>query len=109
MLSNDCKIIQYPNLILYQVSEEVNKTYFNGSELSRIVEEMRIIKCGQGALGLAAIQIGLTKRIILVDEIAMINPKIIMAENEIETEESCLSIRGNISKKKRFDKVRASA
>jgi peptide deformylase len=36
----------------------------------------------------------------------LINPKITKTENEIEVEESCLSLKNITFKKKRFDKIR---
>ena len=60
-------------------------------------------------VGMAANMIGVKKRIIVIARgpmiIAMLNPKILSASGEYETEEGCLSLEGT-RKTKRFRSVR---
>jgi len=61
-------------------------------------------------VGMAANMIGQTKRIIAFDcngkYMVMLNPEIINASGEYETEESCLSLLGGPRKCKRFQKIK---
>ena len=63
-----------------------------------------------GCVGMAANMIGVTKRIIVFDDqgsyMTMLNPEIIKAEGEYETEEGCLSLLGGPRKTKRFRKIK---
>ena len=61
-------------------------------------------------VGMAANMIGFTKRIIAFDcdggYMVMLNPEIINASGEYETEESCLSLLGGPRKTKRYQKIK---
>ena len=61
-------------------------------------------------VGMAANMIGITKCIIAFDcggsYLLMLNPEIISASGEYETEESCLSLLGGPRKTKRFQKIK---
>lgn len=61
-------------------------------------------------VGMAANMIGLCKRIIVFDDngtlSVMLNPEILKASGEYETEESCLSLLGGPRKTKRFQKIK---
>ena len=64
----------------------------------------------EGCVGMAANMIGVCKRIIVFDNegtyMTMLNPEIIKAEGEYETEEGCLSLLGGPRKTKRFRKIK---
>ncbi len=65
-------------------------------------------------VGLAASQVGVSKRIILVDGeedglIVLINPMIIKSEGEVVEEEGCLSVPDIYSQVKRSSKVTVKA
>ena len=64
----------------------------------------------EGCVGMAANMIGVTKRIIAFDNegtyMAMLNPEILKAEGEYETQEGCLSLLGGPRKTKRFRKIK---
>ena len=64
----------------------------------------------EGCVGMAANMIGVCKRIIVFDDngklALMLNPEIITAGEEYETEESCLSLLGGPRKTKRFRKIK---
>ena len=86
--------------VLKQETEPI--TDFN-SELAEIIENMTDAMYDGCGIGLAAPQVGLSKKIIVVDPsfgedenalYGMINPEITATENECELEEGCLSIPG---------------
>ena len=64
----------------------------------------------EGCVGMAANMIGVCKRIIVFDDggklSLMLNPEIIKASGEYETEEGCLSLLGGPRKTKRFQKIK---
>ena len=75
--------------------------------LDDMVETMR---AANGA-GLAAPQVGVLRRIVVVETeedglFQLINPKIIAYSGEQETEEGCLSLLGGPRKTKRFEKIK---
>ena len=61
-------------------------------------------------VGMAANMIGVTKRIIAVNDegklLLMLNPEILKASGEYETEEGCLSLLGGPRKTKRYQKIK---
>ncbi len=61
-------------------------------------------------VGMAANMIGVKRRIIVFDDggtpALMLNPEILKAEGEYETEEGCLSLLGGPRKVKRFRKIK---
>ena len=61
-------------------------------------------------VGMAANMIGITRRIIAFDcegsYMVMLNPEIITAAEEYQTEEGCLSLLGGPRKTKRFRKIK---
>ena len=63
-----------------------------------------------GCVGMAANMIGVCKRIIVFDDGGklelMLNPEIIKASGEYETQEGCLSLLGGPRKTKRFHKIK---
>ena len=63
-----------------------------------------------GCVGMAANMIGVCRRIIVFDDggklTLMLNPEIIKASGEYETEEGCLSLLGGPRKTKRFRKIK---
>ena len=63
-----------------------------------------------GCVGMAANMIGVCKRIIAFDNagayMVMLNPEIVKAAGEYETEEGCLSLLGGPRKAKRYEKIK---
>ena len=83
-------------------------------EILNLVKDMAETMYTDSGVGLAAPQVGVSKRIILVDGeedglIVLINPKIIQSEGEVVEEEGCLSVPGIYSKVKRSSKVTIKA
>ena len=64
----------------------------------------------ENCVGMAANMIGIYKRIIVFDDAGklsvMLNPEILKAEGEYDTEEGCLSLLGGPRKTKRFRKIK---
>ena len=64
----------------------------------------------EDCVGMAANMIGITRRIIVFQEGSgcslMLNPEILKAEGEYETEEGCLSLLGGPRKCRRFRKIK---
>ena len=72
--------------------------------------------CGVAFLGLAATQVDVHKRLIVIDvskdrnePLVFINPEILSREGETVTEEGCLSVPGIFDQVKRAAKVRVRA
>lgn len=94
----DLRIIHYPDPRLRQVCEPV--TRFDG-ELTALVQRMfELMETGKG-VGLAASQVGVTKRVIVVnptgepgDNQVFVNPAIHEPHGSVEAEEGCLSLPG---------------
>lgn len=63
-----------------------------------------------GCVGMAANMIGICTRIIVFDcegsYMTMLNPEIVKASGEYETEEGCLSLLGGPRKTKRYQKIK---
>ena len=105
------KIVHYPDPILTTPAEPV--TDF-GPRLADVVEEMFLTMYQERGVGLAAPQVGISKRIFVVNcaedqppegEIALINPELVSVEGEQYGDEGCLSFPGLYAKKKRPMKV----
>ncbi|MCB9935640.1 MAG: peptide deformylase [Planctomycetes bacterium] len=105
------KIRKYPDPILTNKAEPVTEF---GPRLEQIVEEMFLTMYQEHGVGLAAPQVGISKRIFVVNcekdqppdgEIALINPEIVSVEGEQYGDEGCLSFPGMFAKKKRPMKV----
>jgi peptide deformylase len=86
------EIIIHPNEVLRTVCAPVEAF---GDEIGQITQTMRATMTAARGIGLAAPQIGLTKRIVLVGKFAMINPEIVWSSQaETVMDEGCLSIPG---------------
>ena len=94
------EIVKYPDPILQKPTEPV--TEFD-EELRSLVDDMFESMYAAKGVGLAATQIGVGKKIAVIDttngedpeaKLVIINPKIIHVEGRQEGEEGCLSIPG---------------
>jgi peptide deformylase len=103
-------VVKIPNPVLRKVADEIKiskKTDFTINEM------MRIMRKAHG-IGLAAPQVGLSQRLIVIappeyKPTALINPKIIKAEGEQIGQEGCLSIPGLYGDVKRVEYVEVEA
>ncbi|ODS31073.1 MAG: peptide deformylase [Candidatus Scalindua rubra] len=89
------EIVTYPNPILRSKAKPIEEI---DNEICQTAEEMLDIIYDAGGIGLAASQIGLSKRLVVLDvtgektgERVFINPYIIEERGEIIEEEGCLS------------------
>lgn len=96
------RIIHYPDPLLLTVGKPVSDEEF-GSELSLLVDNMFETMYDARGVGLAAPQVGVSKRLFVMDvpneadesqKQAFINPEIIRVEGEQTGEEGCLSFPG---------------
>lgn len=105
----------YPDPVLHQRSAEVAGV---SAEIRRLLDAMAETMYANRGIGLAAPQIGVLQRLIVIDtrwsddegkgpkELhALVNPKVVKKEGKIEWEEGCLSIPGFLQKMNRSKKV----
>lgn len=94
------KIVKYPAEVLETPAEAV--TEFD-DELKRLVADMFETMYDAPGVGLAAPQVGVSKRVFVMDcsgrqdpqqKIAMVNPRVLQTEGEQLGEEGCLSFPG---------------
>jgi peptide deformylase len=88
------------------------------ASISELLNDMTETMYGQKGVGLAAPQVGVSLRVIVIDTSAgeepeallhLINPVIIASEGEQTGEEGCLSIPGEYEAVRRFNKVTVRA
>ncbi|HEY0426430.1 MAG TPA: peptide deformylase [Pyrinomonadaceae bacterium] len=101
------KIVHYPEPVLLTVGKPVSEFDEN---LKKLVEDMFETMYSAGGVGLAAPQVGESKRLFVMDcsggedeaqKIALINPEIIAQEGEQVGDEGCLSFPGIYTKVER--------
>ena len=96
--------------ILKKKSREVEKI---DERILTLIDDMIETMHKYNGVGLAAVQVGILKRIIVIDlyddngPIAMINPVIIKTKGEVEVDEGCLSFPNKFAKVKRPEQVTA--
>lgn len=96
-------IVHYPERVLLTVGKPVGEDEFGG-DLERLVSDMFETMKDAGGVGLAAPQVGVSKRIFVMDTPAadgrererhvIINPEIVAVEGEQTGDEGCLSFPG---------------
>jgi peptide deformylase len=105
------EILKYPNPTLKGVSLPVKSIT---GETLRWIEDMVETMYAAPGIGLAAPQVGLPQRIIVLDInykepgknlIKLINPEILHAEGEVAWEEGCLSVTNFTADVKRAERV----
>ena len=107
-------IVQYPDPILAKTAEVV--TEFN-DELKQLAADMAEPMYAAPGIGLAANQVGVLKRIIVIDITedhsdlrVFVNPEVVAHSEELEEfEEGCLSLKGLYEKVKRPERVKVRA
>lgn len=104
-------IIKYPSEILKQKAEPVDPSEIRG--LSDLIDSMINTMYAANGIGLAANQVGILKRLIVIDimrdkehpPIVLINPQIEETDGLIDSEEGCLSLPGQSTVIKRAEKI----
>jgi peptide deformylase len=106
-------ILEYPDPRLKKVATEV--TAFT-PEIVRLARDMAETMYAAPGVGLAATQVDVHKRVIVIDIsdnrsdlLVLVNPVILAAEGEAECEEGCLSVPGYYDNVTRAAKVRFRA
>jgi peptide deformylase len=109
------KIVKYPEPVLSQPGEPV--TEFN-DELRQLVADLFETMYSAQGIGLAAPQVGISKRLTVIDlsqgkepgdKLVLINPEVISTEGRLYEEEGCLSFPEIREKVVRAAKVRIRA
>ena len=105
------EILTYPHPLLKKVCKDVERI---DGETKKFIQDMIETMYAANGIGLAACQVGVSQKIILLDVspidpqhdlFAVINPEIISGEGEIDHEEGCLSVPDCFEKVKRKVKV----
>jgi peptide deformylase len=106
-------ILEYPDPRLKKVAAAV--TAFT-PDVVRLVRDMAETMYAAPGVGLAATQVDVHKRVIVIDVsqarddlVVLVNPEIIAASGEIECEEGCLSVPGYFDKVVRAERVTVRA
>jgi len=106
-------ILEYPDPRLKKVALPV--TVF-GPEIERLVRDLAETMYAAPGIGLAATQVDVHRRVIVIDISearddlrVFVNPEILEAEGEAECEEGCLSVPGYYDKVTRAANIRVRA
>ena len=109
-------IVKFGNPVLEREAEDVNE--FGTAELDKFLEDMFESMYAAKGVGLAAPQIGFSRKIAVIDcsngerpeeKLILINPQIVHVEGRQEGEEGCLSIPGFREQVKRGKRVTVRA
>jgi len=105
------EILKYPHPVLKKRCDVVNQI---DEEVRKLIADMRETMGEARGVGLAACQVGVSRRVIVLDVspmdpqhsfFALINPEIVSEEGEVDHEEGCLSVPDYLEKVKRKEKV----
>ncbi|MGF7144813.1 peptide deformylase [Anaerotaenia torta] len=106
-------IRQVGDKVLYKEAKEIKEA---DRKLLILIEDMLDTMYDAGGVGLAAPQVGILKRLIVIDvseegnePIILINPEIIATEGEQVGDEGCLSVPGKVGTVSRPDYVKVRA
>jgi len=106
-------ILEYPDPRLKKVASPV--TAFS-PEIEKLVRDMAETMYAAPGVGLAATQVDVHKRVIVIDISdtkddlrVFINPELVATEGEAECEEGCLSVPGYYDKVTRAEKITVRA
>ncbi len=100
----------YPDSVLKKKAEEVSDF---DQRLKKLIQDMTDTMYSAPGIGLAAPQVGISSRLVLIDSslgkrrapLVMLNPKIISAEGVMVQEEGCLSLPDTYGQVKRAKRV----
>jgi peptide deformylase len=108
-------VVKYPDPTLSRRAKEVEKIT---PELARLMDDMAETMYAESGVGLAAPQVGISKRIIVIDVsvelgsgmkkkqlVQLANPVITSSQGEMEWEEGCLSVPEFRTKVRRKAKI----
>lgn len=108
------EVLTYPDRKLKQNSKEVDKF---DEKLHKLLDDMNDTMVEKNGIGLAAVQVGVLKRVFVInipdsegnqhpeDLIEVINPEILVSYGETTYEEGCLSLPQYYEDVKRADEI----
>lgn len=103
-------IVKLGDPILNKKSRIVEK--FDG-RLADLIDDMKETMYNGNGVGLAAVQVGILKRVVVIDigdgPIELVNPEIVFTEGEQIGQEGCLSVPGKWANTLRPQKVQVKA
>jgi peptide deformylase len=106
-------ILEFPDPRLRTRAEPVAEV---DAALRRLIDDMFETMYAAPGIGLAATQVNVHRRLLVIDvsekrneRLALINPEILSREGVEETEEGCLSVPGIYDKVTRADRIRVRA
>lgn len=106
-------ILRYPDPRLHKIAAEVTRV---DDGIRKLINDMAQTMYAAPGVGLAATQVDVHKRIIIVDISethdqlkVLINPRVLEASGESDCEEGCLSVPGIYEKIRRAERIKVSA
>jgi peptide deformylase len=106
-------ILHYPDPRLHKVAAPVEVV---DDRIRQLIKDMAETMYAAPGIGLAATQVDVHERVLIIDisetrdELqAFINPEILEATGQVETEEGCLSVPGIFDKVTRAERVKVRA
>ena len=111
-MSNKMNIYTYPDPVLRVRAESIENI---DEDIHRLIDSMAETMYSAPGIGLAANQVGITKRLVVYDLSSqekgpnlsvLINPEIVSVEGEIVYEEACLSVVDFSAEVTRFSSIR---
>lgn len=103
-------IVKLGDPILYKKSRVVEKF---DDRLAMLIDDMKETMYDGNGVGLAAVQVGVLKRVVVIDvgdgPMELVNPEIIFAEGKQISQEGCLSLPNKWANTKRPQKVQVKA
>lgn len=107
------EILHYPDPRLRNKARPVEQV---DDKISKVVDDMLETMYAAPGIGLAATQVNVAKQIVVIDlsenkdqPLCLINPQILLAAGEEETEEGCLSVPGVYEAVKRAESIEIRA
>lgn len=103
-------IVKFGDPILNKKSRAVEKF---DDKLATLIDDMKETMYHENGVGLAAVQVGMLRRVVVIDigdgVMELVNPEITMAEGEQKDSEGCLSLPGKYGVTVRPNKVQVKA
>lgn len=106
-------ILRYPDTRLYKVAKPITQV---DDRIRKLAKDMAETMYAAPGIGLAATQVDVHERLIVVDTsedksqlLVLINPEILSRDGEQEGEEGCLSVPGIYDKVSRAERVTVKA
>lgn len=105
------KVVEYGEDVLRQPAEKITKV---SAKIQKLVDDMFDTMYAYNGVGLAAPQVGVSKRLFVLDcttddnplpQMVFINPTIVKKSGAVISKEGCLSFPGVYTEVKRYDTV----